>query len=142
MWSSTRSRVASSSAPSSESPGSGSAAIDPSIELGASASIPSAPATISRPLSASAWLAAMTPAQPPSPKASSAIQSIAVGSVRKPVGSLVPTQSNSWRKRVRPASGAFAATGTITQTVTSSGGGFATASTFTASSDGHGGTER
>ena len=44
--------------------------------------------------------------RPRAPRA--AIQSIAEGSARNPVGSDVPTQSNSWRNRVRPASGAFA----------------------------------
>ena len=86
--------------------GSGSVAIEPSIESGAGGSMPSASQSRSRPSSASAWFDAMTSGQPPG--ACAAIQSIAAGSVRNPVGSAVPTQSNSWRKRVRSPSGAFA----------------------------------
>ena len=61
------------------SPGTGIAAIEPSISSGAGAATPSARTIRSRPSSTSSWFAAMSAGQPPGRRAS---QSMAAGSVR------------------------------------------------------------
>ena len=92
------------SAASAATPGSGQRGHRPEHRVGRRRLDPERVGQRSRPASASAWLAASTAGQPPpSGAATSRIQSIAAGSVRNPVGSAVPTQSNSWRKRDRSA---------------------------------------
>ena len=86
--------------------GIGTAASEPIIESGAGASIPSASISRSRAASASARLRFRISGQPPGSCRS--IHARADGNVSIAVGSFVPTQSNSIRKRERRVVGADA----------------------------------
>ena len=102
-----RPRRAPSPPPRPATPASGSAAIEPSIASGAGGVDPERRRRRSRPSRASAWFAAMIAGQPPSgPRARHPVDR--GGQREEPVGSAVPTQSNSSRKRAGPRAASLA----------------------------------